>query len=114
MGQPRTVKVPGTCRREAGLDRALGKESGGTSRKDGQYPRVAIIEITLISFHPGARLNRTRLLTRPDASELPAGHGVALVAADVSDVKAPLASRKMPTFVQTGFRTSDRTQSLRT
>jgi hypothetical protein len=30
------VKVPGTCTREAGLDRALVKDSVGTYRKDGQ------------------------------------------------------------------------------
>jgi hypothetical protein len=36
-GQPRTVKLPGTCKREAGLDGALvGKDSMGTYRKDGQ------------------------------------------------------------------------------
>jgi hypothetical protein len=35
-GRPRTVKVPGTCTREAGLDRALVKDSVGTYRKDGQ------------------------------------------------------------------------------
>ncbi len=33
--QPRTVKVPGTCTREAGLDGALVKDSVGTYRKDG-------------------------------------------------------------------------------
>ena len=37
-------KVPGTCTREAGLDRAFGEDSGGTSRKEGQVrapPRPA-------------------------------------------------------------------------
>ena len=29
------VKAPGTCTREAGLDGALGKESGGTGPRDG-------------------------------------------------------------------------------
>ena len=35
-GQPRTVKVPGSCTREAGLDCALVKDSVGTYGKDGQ------------------------------------------------------------------------------
>jgi hypothetical protein len=35
-GQPRTVRVPGTCTREAGFDRALVKDSVGTYQKDGQ------------------------------------------------------------------------------
>ena len=73
-----------------------------------------MIESTLTSFHPGTRFSRTRLLTRSEALEFPAGHGVALVAADVGDVKAPMASHKMPTLVQTEFRTSGRTQSYRT
>ena len=36
VGQPQTVKVPGACTREAGLDRALVKDSVGTYRRDGQ------------------------------------------------------------------------------
>ncbi len=34
--QQRTAELPGTCTRKVGLDRALDKDSGGTSRKDGQ------------------------------------------------------------------------------
>src|SRR5262249_8782663 len=63
-GQPRTVKVPGTCRCGAGLDRALGKNSRGVSRKDGQDARVAaMVEHTLTPSYSGVRVTRTKLRT---------------------------------------------------
>ena len=46
-------KVPGTCTREAGLDRALGKDSAGTYRKDGQDRAPPRPVATACSNHPG-------------------------------------------------------------
>jgi hypothetical protein len=53
LGQPQTVKVPGTCTREAGLDRALVKDSVGTYRKDGQDRALPSSVATACSNHPG-------------------------------------------------------------
>ena len=48
------AKLPGTRTREAGLDRALDKDSEGTSRKDGQdraMPMVWPASLTVQSFN---------------------------------------------------------------
>ena len=52
-GQPRTVKVPGTGTRQAGLDRAFVKDSVGTYRKDGQDRAPPTPVATACSNHPG-------------------------------------------------------------